>query len=182
MKEIKEKDDNFDKIKVFSSEDEKLKLLGELLSNKSSRDIIKLLTNEEYYPNEIANKLNLRPNLVIHHLKKLENLGLLEITNKRIVKKGNEHKYFRINPNLFIFINQTKEEIQEKRTLKKIFKKGIKFFVIGGISFFVFTLNKFYELTTDYSTTTSNLDPLVIPLIIVVVGLVIIYLKKIKEK
>ena len=39
----KEDDDNSNKIKVFSSEDEKLKLLGELLSNKSSRDIIKLL-------------------------------------------------------------------------------------------------------------------------------------------
>jgi len=68
----KEDDDNFNKIKVFSSEDEKLKLLGELLSNKSSRDIIKLLMNEEQYTNEMANKLDLRPNLVIHHLKKLE--------------------------------------------------------------------------------------------------------------
>ena len=51
MEKIKEDNENFDKIKIFSSEDEKLKLLGELLSNKSSRDIIKLLIDKEMYTN-----------------------------------------------------------------------------------------------------------------------------------
>jgi len=51
VEKIKEDNENFDKIKIFSSEDEKLKLLGELLSNKSSRDIIKLLIDKEMYTN-----------------------------------------------------------------------------------------------------------------------------------
>ena len=51
MEKIKEDNENFDKIKIFSSEDEKLKLLGELLSNKSSLDIIKLLIDKEMYTN-----------------------------------------------------------------------------------------------------------------------------------
>jgi len=50
-------DRNLDKIKVFSSEDENLKVLGELLSNKSSRGIIKLLLDKEMYTNEIAKKI-----------------------------------------------------------------------------------------------------------------------------
>ncbi len=125
MKEIKD-DENFDKIKVFSSDDEKLKMLGELLSNKSSRDIIRLLTNKEMYINEIAKKLDMRANLVIHHLKKLEELELLEIKNKKIVKKGNEHRHFKMIPNLFVVPNHTKEGMEKTRILKKIFKEGVK--------------------------------------------------------
>ena len=91
MKEDKEDDlDDFATVKIFSSEDEKLKMLGELLSNKSSRDIVKLLAYEEMYINEISKKLDMRSSLVIHHLKKLRALGLLQITNKKIVRKGND--------------------------------------------------------------------------------------------
>lgn len=69
MKENTEQGDVSKKIKVFSSEDERLKVLGELLSNKSSRDIIRLLSHKEMYTNEIAKKLDMRSNLVIHYLK-----------------------------------------------------------------------------------------------------------------
>lgn len=131
MEENKEKDEKFSKIKVFSSDDEKLKILGELLSNKSSREIIKLLMEKEYYTNEIADKLDLRTNLIIHHLKKLEELGLLEITQKKIVKKGNDHRYFRMIPNLFLHPSETSEEMTQKKTLKKIFKENIKIMSIG---------------------------------------------------
>ena len=128
MEKVKENDnENFDKIKVFSSDDEKLKSLGELLSNKSSRDIIKLLIDKEMYTNEISKKLDMRANIVIHHLKKLEELGLLQIKNKKIVKKGNDHRHFRMVSNLFITPNYTKEEIEEKDTLKKFFKDGALF-------------------------------------------------------
>ena len=131
QEENKENNEDFDKIKVFSSEDEKLKLLGELLSNKSSRDIIKLLSKKEMYTNEIAKKLDIRANLVIHHLKKLEELGLLEITHKKIVKKGSNHRYFKMIPNLFIISNHEKKEINKNGFLKKFFKKSIKFATIG---------------------------------------------------
>ena len=144
MAESKRNNDNFEKIKVFSSEDEKLKLLGELLTNKSSRDIIKLLMNEEHYTNEIANKLDLRPNLVIHHLKKLEELGLLEITNKRIVKKGIDHKYYKMIPGLFIVPNQDKNQIRENGFLKKLFRDGISLTLVafaGVITWLGTTIN-----------------------------------------
>ena len=188
MEKIKEEDnENFEKIKIFSSEDEKLKLLGELLSNKSSRDIIKLLMGKEHYTNEIANKLDLRPNLVIHHLKKLEELGLLEIRNKRIVKKGNEHRYFRISPNLFIAPNYNQEEMEEKGTLKKIFKDGIKFMsvAIAAITSFFFT-REFTQLDGTKSIRDDlpdlmEIGPYVLPLIVIIVGLLIIYFTK-KEK
>ena len=116
-----------DKIKVFDSDDKSLKLLGELLSNDTSRRIIKLLIENESYTNEISKKLDIRVSLVIHHLKKLEELGVLEITHKQIVKKGNDHRYFRMVPGLFLAPSKSKEEIEKSGFLKKIFKEGIKF-------------------------------------------------------
>lgn len=130
MEESKEDSTDFDKIKVFSSDDEKLKILGELLSNKSSRDIIRLLSENEMYTNEIAVKLDLRPNLVIHHLQKMKSIGLLEITNKKITRKGEEHRFFKIPSGIFIVPNESKN-IKENGLLKRFFKNGIKFVAIG---------------------------------------------------
>lgn len=167
MEEDKENNlDDFDTIKVISSEDEKLKILGELLSNKSSRDIIKLLVYEEMYINEIANKLDMRVSLVIHHLKKLRALGLLQITNKKIVRKGNDHKYFKIIPNMFITLNKQNEQTK-KNHLKRIFRSTVRFSaIIASIGFAAF----YYEFL---SIRTSETNSLAIPLIILLIGFVI---------
>lgn len=106
-------------IKIFISEDQKLKLLGELLSNESSRKIMKFLTTQESYTNNIATSLDIRVNLVIHHLKKMDELGILIITNKKIIKKGKEHKFFKINPKISLLLDLDKDKVQKNNFLKK---------------------------------------------------------------
>ncbi len=167
MGEDKENDlDDFDTIKVFSSEDEKLKMLGELLSNQSSRDIIKLLVYDEMYINEIANRLDMRVSLVIHHLKKLRALGLLQITNKKIVRKGNDHKYFKMIPNVFITLNKPNEQTKQNH-LRRIFRGTVRFSaIIASISFASF----YYEFL---SIRTSEMNSLTVPLTILLTGFVI---------
>jgi len=124
-------DDN--KIKIFASDDN-LKVLGELLSNETSRKIIKNLMEHQMYTNEIATNLDIRINLVIHHLKKLEELGLLEIVNKKIKRKGEKHRFFKINFDIFVTLDKNKEEIEKKGILKRIFRDGMKFTVIGIVA------------------------------------------------
>jgi len=118
------------KIKVFASDDN-LKSLGELLSNETSRKIIMNLMHREMYTNEIATKLDIRVSLVIHHLRKLEELGLVEIENKKIKRKGEKHRFFKMNSDIFITLDKDKEDIKKKGILMKIFREGIKFAVIG---------------------------------------------------
>ena len=129
-----------DEIKVFDANDQNLKMLGELLANESSRNIIKLLINKQMYTNEIAKKLDMRVSLVIHHLKKMEDLELLEITHKQIVRKGNNHRYFKMVPNLFLTPGHTQEENEEKGTLKKFFREGIKFSCLALSGFFTYAI------------------------------------------
>lgn len=118
-------------IKIFDKNDKSLKMIGELLSNDSSRQIIRCLIEKEMYTNEIAKKLQLRVSLVIHHLKKLEELELLEITEKQIVKNGNKHKFYRMVPNLGISPNHSEEELKENGFFKKIFNSGVKISVVA---------------------------------------------------
>lgn len=132
---------NDDKIRAFGSDDN-LKALGELLSNDTSRKIISALMKQEMYTNEISTKLDMRVSLVIHHLKKMEELGLLDITNKKIIRRGQEHRFFKMNFDIFITLKNTKEDIKEKGFLKRIFRDGIKFASIGLAAFFIWTQTK----------------------------------------
>ena len=52
-------DGSSDKIEIFLSDDEKIKSVGELLTNNSSRDILQLLFEEELSANEISQKIDM---------------------------------------------------------------------------------------------------------------------------
>lgn len=153
-----------DDIRVFDSNDKNLKLLGELLSNETSRNIIKLLIDKEMYTNEIATTLDLRVSLVIHHLKKLEQIGLIEVNEKQIIKKGVNHRYFKAVPMMFISMDKTKEEIKEKGILKKIFKDGLKItgaIFTGILATLFFTKEKITDTKIPSITITNeiSIDP-----------------------
>ncbi len=175
------KEDN--KIKVFASDDN-LKNLGELLSNETSRKIIKHLMENQMYTNEIATKLDIKVSNVIHHLKKLEDLGLLEIENKKIKRKGENHRFFKMSSDIFITINKTKEEVDKKGILKKIFKEGIKFTVIGfsAITSWLSAIpNNVEEIEPfgEWGNATETSDNLfLIPIIIIGCSLFLIWFSK----
>lgn len=177
--------DDLPKIKVFASDDN-LKSLGELLSNDSSRKIIYNLMLKEMYTNEIATKLDMRVSLVIHHLKKLEDLGLVEITDRKIKRKGIDHRFFRIKFDMFVTLDKSKEEINEKGILQKIFKEGIKIASIATAFFITWGFERVRTNTSEFDDfvktgeipSTNELGNLVIPLIVVIIALVIIIIKK----
>lgn len=175
-------DDN--KIKVFASDDN-LKSLGELLSNETSRKIIVQLMKHEMYTNEIATKLDIRVSLVIHHLKKLEELGLLEIINKKIKRKGEKHRFFKMNSDIFVTLDKSKDDIKKKDILKRIFKEGIKFTVLGFVSMvsFVFSggLAK-SELRGGVLPPLSEISSLTYAMIVITIGVLVLYFMKCKRK
>ena len=170
------------KIKVLST-DESLKILGELLGNESSRKMIKALIDRAMYTNEIARELELRPNLVVHHLRKMEFIGLLEVTNKKIIKNGEEYKHFGIHNGLLVLPGTQKKD--QDVLLKKILRGSIKFVAIGIAGLIPLALhitNVQTDLGADYDLSIGLDLPstLVASLAIVVVGLIIekIYMRK----
>ena len=49
-----------DKVEILSTDDEKLKAMGEILSTDASRQILKLLFNESMTANQISQKTDLQ--------------------------------------------------------------------------------------------------------------------------
>lgn len=172
------------KIKVFYPTDESLKLLGELLTNDTSRNIILTLGIEEMYINKLAEKLDMRVSLVIHHLKKLEDLGLLDIVEKPISKRTKDHKFFKLRTDVFLSFTEDKKE----NKLKKIFKEGIKFASIGitALSSYLFTSKEkiLGRVDQDFSTDVPIIQEyfIEIPLAIVIVGLIILLIIEKRKK
>lgn len=175
---MEEDDEKFEKIKVFYSDDEKLKIFGELLSNKSSRDIIKLLTEKEMYANEITNILDIRPSLVVHHLKKLEDVGLLIVTHKKIKKKGIDHKYYKMIPNVFVASTQTKNKIDKNGFVKKFFREGVKILSVSIAAVLSWVLLQ--PDSRPGAPEISPIDPMYGVFLVIISGLIIeiILLKK----
>ncbi len=162
-----------DRVKIFIPTDESLKQLGELLMTETSRSIILELIGKEMYVNEIAIKLQLRVSLVTHHLQKLKDLGLLDITSKPISKRTKNHDFFRFRTD--VFLNFSEDTTGEK--LKRIFKESVKFASIGIISLtsFLFDFPSWFESNENnyaFPGEPSNpLEPWVIFLVILVIGL-----------
>ena len=165
-------------IKVFYSDDENLKEFGELLSNQTSRSIIRALIEKEYYKNELAEKLDMRISLVDHHLKKLEELNMVTVSEKQITKKGVRHRYFKMNSEIFIS-NSSKNSKHDEQILRRIFKNGIKFTSIAiasGLAYFIskygFDLKEIWTSAQETSTWyILNESSIIIALSVAVVGL-----------
>ena len=175
------------KIKLFHIDDESLKQLGELLSNQTSRTIIKALIEKEYYTNELSEKLNIPTSLVIHHLKKLEALNIVDIKQKQIVKKGVDRRFFRIRSD--IFIKSTKENKKDTGGIKNIFKDGAKFCAIGIAAICSYFMVNYYQSTVETwysaegSTGIEYNYSIIIALVVIITGLIAerLYFRKIKN-
>jgi DNA-binding transcriptional ArsR family regulator len=81
-------------IKIISVDDEKIKTVGEVLSNDSSRAILKILVNREISANQIAQDTDLSIALVAFHLKKMQDVGLVKMTRTGKSVKGQDVKYY----------------------------------------------------------------------------------------
>lgn len=182
-------------IEIISDDDDSLKNLGELLANKTSRDLLKFLMQNETYKMKISDETKVPFSLVEHHLKKMEKLGLVKIKSKKIVKGGIMHKTYKITATgIFILLNNTKEEIKGNITLKKIFKESVKFASVGIAAiaawFGSFRPNKIIiDRTSDTPENITLLSefisminfysiPIIVTSIIIGCGLFLIYSKK----
>jgi len=120
-----------EKVTIFSTEDKKLKFLGELLSNESSRTMLLLLTEHEMTANEIAEKTNLGLSLVIHHLKKMQQIDIVKVTKIEKNTKNHEMKHYSAIQGILIFPTKTAEGAKKSKTFQSLVKKALRFTVIG---------------------------------------------------
>lgn len=116
-----------EKIEILSAEDDKIKTIGELLSNDSSRNILKILADNTMTANQVAQKTGISLPLAMYHLKKMQELDIVSITTNE-----NDAKYY--TSAKFAFIITSAKASEKAKTSKSLFnslKKIYRFTAIG---------------------------------------------------
>jgi DNA-binding transcriptional ArsR family regulator len=97
-------------IKIMSVDDQKIKTVGEVLSNDSSRAILKILADREMSANQISQDTDLSIALVAFHLKKMQDVGIIKVTKTGKSVKGQDVKYYSATNQSFLITPSRRTE------------------------------------------------------------------------
>lgn len=127
-------DDNLD---IFSTDDDKLKILAKIISNKSSIQILNLLFQNELTANEIAQQTNMSLQLVKYYLEKMREIDLIHVSRIEKSSKARDMNYYKTSK-LAIIITPSKitEKAKQSKLLSRSFNSISRYLGMGLISSF----------------------------------------------
>ncbi|MGB9748276.1 MAG: ArsR/SmtB family transcription factor [Candidatus Woesearchaeota archaeon] len=114
---------------LLSLDDERISKVAEVISNKTSRSILKLLSSKTLTESGIAEELKLPLSTVHYNVKKLLNSGLIEVQEYHYSKKGKEINHYSVSKQYVIFAHRI-----EERSLVKEFSKILTAALLSFIS------------------------------------------------
>ena len=121
-----------EKVEIISTDDIKIKSVGELLSSDSSRSILKLLFDQTLTANQIAQKTGISLLLVIYHLKKMQEMGIVKITNVGKNVKAQDMKYYTSSKFAIVILpSNVTEKARTSKSLANSFKTIYRFAAIA---------------------------------------------------
>jgi DNA-binding transcriptional ArsR family regulator len=124
-----------DIVEILSTEDSKLKSIGEILSSDSSRAILKILFNDSLTANQISQKTEISLPLVIYHLKKMQDAGIVKITNIGKNTKSHDMKFYTVDKLAIVILPAMMSEPAKKsKSLFNSFTRIHRLATLGGAS------------------------------------------------
>ena len=150
MSDESSNDELTEQIKILATDDEKIKLFGELFTNDSSREILQLLFNEELTATQIVQKTDISLQLVKYHLIKLQDLGIVKISKIEKNSKSRDMKVYTATKfSIVIVPPKFSEKTKDSKLLVKSFRHIYKvtgFAIATGLSG-LFSLSQFKNKT-----------------------------------
>lgn len=133
MNDEKCKTDNA--VNIFSLDDDKMKILAKVISNKSSIEILNLLFYNEMTANEIAQKTNMSLQLVKHYLDKMQKIELIQVSKTVKNSKARDMNYYKTSKMAIVLTpSKITEKTKQSKSLARSFHSISKFFGITIIS------------------------------------------------
>ena len=124
-----------DKVEILSTEDAKIKAVGEILSSDSSRKILKLLFNQSLTANQISQKTEVSLPLVIYHLKKMQDSGVIKITNVGKNTKSHDMKFYTVDKFAIVILpSQMSQSAKSSKSLFNSFSRIHRLATLGAVS------------------------------------------------
>jgi DNA-binding transcriptional ArsR family regulator len=136
-----------DKIEILSTDDQRIKTVGELLSSDSSRAILKLLFNDQMTANQIAQKTENSLPLVIYHLKKMQEAGIVKIAQTGKNTKSHDMKYYTVDKFAIVILpSGATEKAKSSKSLFNSFNRIYRFATIGGAAIAAWFSSQFLQV------------------------------------
>ncbi len=124
-----------DRVEILSTEDQKIKAIGEILSSDSSREILKILFNDSLTANQISQKTEISLPLVIYHLKKMRESGVVKITSVGKNTKSHDMKFYTVDKLAIIILpSKMSEPAKKSKSLFNSFTRIHRLATLGGVS------------------------------------------------
>src|SRR3989338_7924191 len=124
-----------DRVEILSTEDQKIKAIGEILSSDSSREILKILFNDSLTANQISQKTEISLPLVIYHLKKMQDSGVVKITSVGKNTKSHDMKFYTVDKLAIIILpSKMSEPAKKSKSLFNSFTRIHRLATLGGAS------------------------------------------------
>jgi len=124
-----------DRVEIISTEDQKIKAIGEILSSDSSREILKILFNDSLTANQISQKTDISLPLVIYHLKKMQESGIVKITSVGKNTKSHDMKFYTVDKLAIIILpSKMSEPAKKSKSLFNSFTRIHRLATLGGVS------------------------------------------------
>lgn len=124
-----------DRVEILSTDDSKLKSIGEILSSDSSRAILKILFNDSLTANQISQKTEISLPLVIYHLKKMQESEIVKITNIGKNTKSHDMKFYTVDKLAIVILPAMMSEPAKKsKSLFNSFTRIHRLATLGGAS------------------------------------------------
>ena len=139
------------KFLMVSLKDDKAKHLAEVLSNKTSREILDFLADKEATESEIAKKLNLPLSTTHYNLQKLIKSKLVKSKKFHYSEKGKEVHHYKLSNQHIVISPENTPGIKDK--LKEILPVGLISFAGAGAIYFY---QKFSTVTTGFAEETQK--------------------------
>ncbi len=124
-----------DRVEILSTEDQKMKAVGEILSSDSSRAILKILFDDSLTANQISQKIEISLPLVIYHLKKMQESGIVKITSVGKNTKSHNMKFYTVDKLAIIILpSKMSEPAKKSKSLFNSFTRIHRLATLGGAS------------------------------------------------
>ena len=182
-------------VKIYSSNEERIKFLGDVLANDASRSIFLLLAQGELPAGRIADKTGMSLALVTHHLGKMQSAGVVQVSRVSKNAKNRDMKHYRAVLAILIIPEESHGRARGSKALALSLRRILRFSAIGIAGLSSWLAVKYAGFTEPATAPTApqppvqttpqppaptTLDPLASitsePLVPIVVGLGIVIL------
>ncbi len=146
-----------EKIEIMSTDDQRIKAVGEMLSSDSSRTILKLLFNDLMTANQIAHKTEISLPLVIYHLKKMQEAGLVKVAQTEKNTKSHDMKVYTVDKFAIVILpSGMTEKAKSSKSLHNSFNRIYRFATIGGAAIATWFSSQFVQQNQQVAIQNSD--------------------------